>query len=185
MFKEGSTAVEPWKQMDFNSLWNELTAPERLPALILSILLTVNMIIFLVLNRRMATTVRRYNQLLSGAEGENIESVLNAYFEATQSLTQTMSIAMERIDSLETDAKTHMQRIGLVRYNAFDNVGGEQSFSVAILDDMGSGMVLTSLYGRDETRAYAKPVKGGLSTYTLSEEEIQAIARALEIGKRR
>jgi hypothetical protein len=68
--------------------------------------------------------------------------------------------------------------VALLRYDAFEDVGGRLSFSCALLDDHGSGVVLTSINGRHETRVYAKPIHEGRSDYNLSAEEEEAIRRA-------
>ena len=67
-----------------------------------------------------------------------------------------------------------------MRYNAFDTMGADLSFSVAILDSHNSGLVLTGLYGRDDLRVYAKPIKNGESTHLLTDEEKEAIRKASE-----
>ena len=72
-----------------------------------------------------------------------------------------------------------VRRVGVLRYDAFEDVGGRLSFSCALLDDHGTGVVLTSINGRQETRVYAKPVVAGTSTYNLSREEEEAIRQAL------
>ncbi len=72
-----------------------------------------------------------------------------------------------------------VQNVGLLRYDAFEDVGGRLSFSCAMLDDEGSGVVLTSINGRQETRVYAKPIAEGRSSYNLSSEEEEAIRQAL------
>jgi hypothetical protein len=72
-----------------------------------------------------------------------------------------------------------VRRVAVVRYDAFEDVGGRLSFSCALLDDHGTGAVLTSINGRQETRVYAKPVAEGRSSYNLSAEEEEAIRRAL------
>lgn len=72
-----------------------------------------------------------------------------------------------------------VRHVGLVRYDAFEDVGGQLSFSCALLDDMGNGVVLTSINGRQDTRVYAKPVLAGKSGYHLSVEEDEAIRQAL------
>jgi len=72
------------------------------------------------------------------------------------------------------------QRIGLVRFDAFDDVGGEQSFALALLDAHGSGVVLSNLFGRSESRMYAKCITEGKPEHTLSSEEQEAVRRALE-----
>lgn len=73
-----------------------------------------------------------------------------------------------------------VRHVGLVRYDAFEDVGGRLSFSCALLDDHGSGVVVTSINGRQDTRVYAKPIDGGKSPYNLSVEEEEAIRQALE-----
>jgi hypothetical protein len=72
-----------------------------------------------------------------------------------------------------------VRRIGVLRYDAFEDVGGRLSFSCAMLDHHGTGVVLTSINGRQETRVYAKPVTEGGSSYNLSLEEEEAIRQAM------
>jgi hypothetical protein len=72
-----------------------------------------------------------------------------------------------------------VRRVGLVRYDAFEDVGGRLSFSCALLDDHGAGVVVTSINGRQDTRVYAKPIAEGHSVYNLSVEEEEAIRLAL------
>jgi Protein of unknown function (DUF4446) len=72
-----------------------------------------------------------------------------------------------------------VRRVGLVRYDAFEDVGGRLSFSCALLDDHGNGVVMTSINGRQDTRVYAKPITNGQSTYNVSIEEEEAIRQAL------
>jgi hypothetical protein len=72
-----------------------------------------------------------------------------------------------------------VQRIGLVRYDAFEDMGGRLSFSAALLNAAGDGMVITSINGRSDTRCYAKPVAGAGSAHNLSDEEAEAIRLAM------
>jgi uncharacterized protein YlxW (UPF0749 family) len=76
-----------------------------------------------------------------------------------------------------------LQRVGLVRYDAFEDMGGHLSFSAALLDANGDGLVITSINGRQDTRCYAKPVESWTSRHNLSEEEEQAIRLALTSGQ--
>ena len=71
------------------------------------------------------------------------------------------------------------QKIGIIRYNPFSDVGGNQSFSVALLDGKKSGIVITGLYGKEGSRVYAKAIKNGRSDYSLSGEEKKAVQEAL------
>lgn len=75
--------------------------------------------------------------------------------------------------------KLALQRFGLVRYDAFEEMGGQLSFSAALLDERGDGLVITSINGRTETRTYAKPIRGLGSEHNLSQEERGAISIAV------
>jgi len=106
---------------------------------------------------------------------------------------ETVGVLLARIDRLEKAARTlhatdkrqqlqveaGVRRVALLRYDAFEDVGGRLSFSCALLDEHGTGIVLTSINGRQETRVYAKPVDSGESSYNLSLEEGEAIRRAM------
>jgi len=79
---------------------------------------------------------------------------------------------------LRRSLRACVRRVGLVRFNAFPDSGGELSFALALLDDDLNGVVVSSLAGRDDSRVYAKPVEAGKSPYPLSREEQEAINRA-------
>ena len=93
----------------------------------------------------------------------------------------------EEVASLRADAR-HLRdllsdtvsRVGLLRYDAFDDMGGALSFSAALLDEHGDGVVISAINGRAETRCYAKPITRGRSDHNLSNEEAAAIAAAIE-----
>ena len=82
---------------------------------------------------------------------------------------------IQELKELKKENKFSLQKIGIVRFNPFKEVGGDQSFSIAILDANDSGIVITSLYTRQENRIYGKPIKSGQSEYSLSGEEKKAI----------
>jgi hypothetical protein len=88
--------------------------------------------------------------------------------------------ALNRTDKKQdVQIRGSVRKVALLRYDAFEDVGGRLSFSCAMLDDQGTGVVLTSINGRQETRVYAKPILEGRSTYNLSSEEEEAIRQAL------
>ena len=107
-------------------------------------------------------------------EPENIEEVLARLEE----LANNFEKLSEELDALKKKSKFSVQKVALIRFNPFREVGGDQSFSVALLDGNNSGVVITSLYSREENRVYGKPVKNGESEYLLSQEEKEAIERA-------
>ena len=85
----------------------------------------------------------------------------------------------KEISRLDKISKLSFQKIGLVRFNPFRDVGGDQSFSIALLDLRNNGFLITSIYGRDGNRIYSKAIKDSKSEYPLSEEEKEAIKKAI------
>ncbi|MBU0476418.1 DUF4446 family protein [Patescibacteria group bacterium] len=87
----------------------------------------------------------------------------------------------EDMESLKKESKFSLQKVGVVRFNPFSGIGGDQSFSVALLNANNNGVVITSLFTREGNRVYAKPVDKGESKYSLSSEEKEAIVRAKKL----
>jgi len=108
--------------------------------------------------------------------GDEAVSVLLARIERLEKAARTLD-GRDKRQQLQIEAG--VRRVALVRYDAFDDVGGRLSFSCALLDERGTGIVLTSINGRQDTRVYAKPVSEGTSSYNLSLEEDEAIRQAL------
>lgn len=90
-----------------------------------------------------------------------------------------LGVVNDNTETLRELVRDGVSRVAVVRYDAFEDMGGALSFSAALLDERGDGVVLSAINGRSETRTYAKAVQGGSSEHTLSTEEQQAIARAL------
>jgi hypothetical protein len=109
-------------------------------------------------------------------EPENFKEILACF----KDLEKNFEKLSEELENLKEESQFSIQKIGLVRFNPFKDIGGDQSFSVALLDGNNSGIVITSLYTREINRVYGKPIENGLSKYLLSEEE----NRALEIAKK-
>lgn len=84
----------------------------------------------------------------------------------------------QELQNLRKNSQKFVQGVGMIRFNPFQEVGGDQSFAVALLDADDNGLVITSLYSREGNRIYAKPINGGVSPYPLSEEEKKAIDQA-------
>lgn len=93
-------------------------------------------------------------------------------------LEETSEKLSQEIEELKKEGRLATQKVGMIRFSPFSDVGGDQSFSIALLDGQDSGVVITSLYTREENRVYAKPIKNSISEYTLSEEEKKAIGKA-------
>ena len=83
------------------------------------------------------------------------------------------------VKNLDEDLTKCIQKVGIVRYNAFKDTGSDLSFALALLDEKNNGVVLNGIYSREMSNIYAKPVENGKSNYTVSEEETQAIQKAI------
>jgi hypothetical protein len=129
--------------------------------------------------RRQKRLLNQYRVLLANGAPQDLESLLLSQATTLEQLASDLNRLNRQVAAAELQARQHIQRVGMVRYNAFPDTGSDQSFSVAFLDADGNGLVLTSLYGRTETRTYAKPLSAGKSTYPLSDEEMEALAKAL------
>ncbi|WP_353094654.1 DUF4446 family protein [Tissierella praeacuta] len=136
-------------------------------------------LLYLIAEIRISRTKDKYNELVRGVKGVNIEQLLIKTNEELKNVRENMNNIDKEIESIETKLAFAIQKVGFVRYNAFGDMGSDLSFSIALLDKFQNGFVLTSIYGREHTTSYAKPIKFGKSIYPLSVEEIQAIDRAL------
>ncbi len=113
----------------------------------------------------------------------HMDDVLRGVLEGQAKQIQRLEAAIRSLNA--TDRRQEgliegaVRRVGLVRYDAFEDVGGRLSFSCALLDEHGTGVVVTSINGRQDTRVYAKPITNGTSSYNVSVEEEEAIRQAL------
>ncbi|OTA40981.1 MAG: hypothetical protein A6D92_11240, partial [Symbiobacterium thermophilum] len=125
----------------------------------------VAIVIMLIVLVRQSILLRRYRSLLRGNTNASLEDLLIQQQQATADLRAAQESIRRRLSDLESASQKYLQRIGIVRYNAFPDVGADLSFSCALLDGEDNGVVVTSLYGRSECRTYAKPIRGGSSSY--------------------
>ena len=119
-----------------------------------------------------------YRKMMQGADGQSIEQMMLGRIREIEELKQAVADLQEKHQSLSNDSLKHIQRMGLIRFNAFDNTGSDLSFALAMTDAARNGFVLSGIYGREESRVYAKPIVDGESTYMLTKEEKQALQAA-------
>lgn len=112
-------------------------------------------------------------------EPQNLNEVLTEL----RDLEKNFKKISQELENLKKECKLAVQKIGIVRFNPFSDVGGDQSFSIALLDGNDNGVVITSLYNRENNRVYGKPIQNGCSEYLLSDEEKKAIQIA-KYGKK-
>ncbi len=122
---------------------------------------------------------REYMTLRGEAGDRDIITAVTRWVKMVKATDQRVDEMLKVQEAVAAQTRLALQRFHMVRYDAFDDMGGRLSFSAALLDDHGDGVVITSINGRTETRTYAKPVQGLTSDHNLSEEEREAIAGAV------
>jgi Flp pilus assembly protein TadB len=145
----------------------------------LSMAVVLLLVAVLLLWRRTRRTDSRLRGITRGAEGSSLEAVLDAHLDKVFAVARELDGLGDRMTAIEGAQRKAFQRVGLVRYNPFEETGGNQSFALALLDAAGDGWVLSSLHARSGTRVYAKTIKAGRADVGLSAEETAAITRAM------
>ena len=160
-----------------DSLFGSSARTMAVVALVLALLALGGVVVMLARQQRL---LGQYQHLMTGMSGGNLEEVLNEHIAHVRE-TETRVEALDQLaHRLEKAAYFSLQHMGIVRYNPFGDTGGDQSFAIALVDGHGNGVVLSSLHGRDMTRVYGKPLHKWESTYSLTDEEKQAIALAYQ-----
>jgi len=131
------------------------------------------------LQRSEALLRRRLRRVLPQGESGGIDEILDRQLKRVESLTERVDALNKLHHELEHLSQRTIQKVAVIRYNPFSDTGGDQSFAIALLDSLGNGVVLSSLHSRTDTRVFAKPVQSGRSRYQLSDEEQDAIKKAL------
>jgi len=131
------------------------------------------------LGLRLRQLRRSYSGTFDPARGRDLVDVLDRLFAGQDQIRADMGVVHKNTEHLRDLHRTAVSRVGIVRFDAFDDMGGQLSFSAALLDEQGDGVVITAINGRTEARSYAKPIAGGQSSHNLSDEEEAAIRAAV------
>ena len=131
------------------------------------------------LQRSEAVLRRRLRRVLPEGESGGIDEILDRQLKSVESLSERVDALNKLHHELEHLSQRTIQKVAVIRYNPFSDTGGDQSFAIALLDSLGNGVVVSSLHSRTDTRVFAKPVQSGRSKFQLSDEEQDAIRKAL------
>jgi hypothetical protein len=121
---------------------------------------------------------QRINQITGGVEGGDLEEILSHHLETVHQVARDLDELAARMAIVESAARHHFTKQGLVRFNPFPDTGGNQSFALVLLDESDDGVIVSSLHSRTGTRIYAKAVNAGKADTSLSTEEQEAIDEA-------
>ncbi len=153
--------------------------------IILLVLIFVLLILVITFMCKTIYLDKKYKKFMKKlGESENLEEDLENYMYKVERVEKQNAEILGQLSGLDKDLEGCIQKIGIVRYSAFQDTGSDLSFSLALLDEKNNGVVMNGIYSREMSNIYAKPVEAGNSSYTLSEEEQQAIKKAMEVGKR-
>ena len=147
---------------------------------ILGVLMIVMYLLIINLYYNLNYMKKRYKKMMTGIDdGANLERMLLGHIDETRSVAQEnekLKSENKRIDDL---LKRALTRVSVVRFRAFEDMGSDLSYSVALLDSHNNGVVMSSIFGREDSRSYVKPIENGTSTYQLTAEEEQALREAM------
>ena len=146
---------------------------------ILAVLLVFLILQFFWLRAKVNRLYRKYKYFMMGEDGGSIEMKLSTEVRELRDMVESSQGMLHQQELLATMQLKSFQKIGLVRYDAFDETGDKLYFSLTLLDGKNNGIVLSSLAGHDASRIYAKAVTGGECREALSSEEAESISMAL------
>lgn len=124
------------------------------------------------------TTNKRITKFFNGKDGKSVEKVLEYEMRRMKKTEDDIKRLIQNMKWIEGISRKSVHKVGVVRFNPFTNIGGDQSFSIALLDYKDNGVVVSALHSPEGTRVYAKPILAGTSTYQLTGEENEALEKA-------
>lgn len=150
--------------------------------LIISAIFNIIFLILVIISFIKITNIKKEYKLFMKklGKGNNIEEMLNKHLDKVEFVQKQNEEILDYCRKIDTNFAKTISKVGIVRYSAFRDTGSDLSFTLALLNKHNDGVVLNGIYSREMSNIYAKPIKNAESTYTLSNEEKEAIKQALE-----
>ena len=145
----------------------------------MTILLVLLIILSIVTLVKLSSTKKRYKMLVNGATGEDLENIIADNIAQMNELVVKNNKIDEDYAAMRNLFEKSLQKIAVYRFSAFHDMGGDMSYAVAMLDHNNNGVIFSSIFGRQESCTYVKPVENGISKYPLSEEENNVLQEAM------
>ena len=146
----------------------------------LGVLVIIMYVIIINLYMNLSYLKKRYRKMMAGADGANLERMLIGHIDETKAVVEENARIKAENKQLAALLQKALTRVGVVRFRAFEDMGSDLSFAIALLDYQNDGVVISSIYSRSESHTYAKPIVAGISSYFLTQEEKQALNQAIE-----
>lgn len=148
---------------------------------VLMVLMCVALIVALAALVQISKLKKRYNSVMGeGEETKSLEEKFKEFYETSSEIKEKYDKISEAVMDLSKNMDKCIQKVGIIRYNPFDEAGGNLCFAIALLDSENNGVILNGIHSRSGCYTYAKPVEMGVSEYVLSQEEMQALNMALD-----
>lgn len=148
--------------------------------IIMASVLGVLIIAFVFLAASLGKMKKKYKKMMRGNDNKNLEEVITLYMKEIKTVKMENEKVVKLVEDINSKVEKSITKVAIRRYRAFEDVGSDLSFSLAMLDDMNNGVIITSLYGRVESIVYGKPIESGISRYELSIEEKQVLEIAIK-----
>ena len=145
---------------------------------IITIILFIGFLAVLISNIKLKDRYKKFMKKIGN--GKNIEEDLERFMNKVDRVEEQNTQIISFCQNLDEDIAKCIQKVGIVRYSAFKDTGSDLSFAAALLDEKNNGIVFNGIYSREISNIYAKPVENGNSKYTLSDEEVEAIEKAVK-----
>ena len=146
---------------------------------ILLVLVVIMYLIIINLFYNLNYMKKRYKKMLTGVDGANLERMMIGCIDSTKSVADENAKLWEENKAIKELLSQAMTKVAIVRFRAFEDMGSDLSYAVAMLDSHNNGVVMSSIFAREDSRSYAKPIVNGQSTYAMTAEEQEALQQAM------
>ena len=123
---------------------------------------------------------KRYKKMMTGVDGANLERMMIGCIDSIKAINNENEKLWAETKEIKDLLQRAVTRMAIVRFRAFEDMGGDLSYAVAMLDSNNNGVIMSIIFAREDSRSYAKPIVNGQSTYALTKEEEEALQQALQ-----
>ena len=144
-----------------------------------TIVLVIALLVYcIILHIRLGSLKKKYDFFMQGDNGASLERKLSVEVSEIRDAAKGLETMMTEQAAIRNIQSNTIQKIGFVKYNAFENIGNDLSFALTLLDGNNNGICISSIYGRNESRIFSKPIVKGKSLVSLSQEELESLNEA-------
>ena len=134
----------------------------------------------IILSANLSSMKSKHKKMMRGSTNKNLEQMMEDYMTNIDNTVERIEVLNQEMIHLKDQTDRCIQKFNIIRYNAFSDSGSDLSYSIAMLDNFNNGAIITSIYGRNESITYAKPIESGISRYPLSVEEELVLGRCVK-----